>query len=248
MRFIFKDVYFNQGPRNVSALFGTKYLSPFFLHGRLLTSCFGASRGTLRAYKRDVSGHFQTPLAGTNVDEKNRLDHLTFVWHHQFLAGPGFRPLCKRYEKHLARYLLSFQSGMIDGWVSGDDFMHLFKDSLVGPAIIDSILAPVLLEQHPEFLEGFWTMHDNFWSLASGLPKWIVPRSRAALHQCLAALKAWHLWATMQSDPSAASINLSQDDDFWGSRSVRERQVLLAAVDGPTQDDVASFDLAFLWA
>jgi hypothetical protein len=114
---------------------------------------------------------------------------------------------------------------------------------LMGPAIIDAILSPALLQRHPEFLQNFWVVHENTWKLLSGLPSFLVPKPRAAANVCLNAIKSWHAWARSQSDPAEDHPSTKQSDAFWGSKHVRERQNWVGDVSGFTRFGVGVSEL-----
>jgi len=61
-------------------------------------------------------------------------------------------------------------------------------------------------------------------------------------------MKMWHVWMTENWDPSAINTLENVDDSLWGSKFVRERHLFYASVDGITKDDLASHDVALIWA
>lgn len=241
-------IFFNQEPSHVAALFSNKGLSAYFLHGPMLYTCFDLSISGRKAYISDNSGPGKIPIPGTNVDQQNRLEHRAFKWHHSYLAGPGSTGLTKRFEQSFEGRILSFAFAVESGHLNSEDLMDTVKDVLMGPAIIDAILAPALFKRQPEFLKSFWIIHANTWKLVAGLPRWLAPKPRTAVRRCLEAIKAWHAWARSHSDAHVRCTDSNQDDAFWGSKFIRERQLYVGTVDGFTQDDIATHDLALVWA
>jgi hypothetical protein len=213
----------------------------------MLSACFGISKTAKNTFSSDDSGPAKKPLPGTNIDSPNRLEYQAFKWHHDFLAGPGLPSLFRRYESSFAERLASFSSDVSTDRVNNENLLDVLKDLLMGPAILDAILGPALLKHNPHFLKSFCVIHDNTWKLTSGLPRWLAVKPLTAKKLVLTDIKSWHAWAIKLSDPHAHHPVSDQEDAFWGSKSIRERQLLVGTVDGFTQDDMASQDLALLW-
>lgn len=247
LRLYFKEIIINIGPSNVKALFENKDLSAYFLHGVVLHSCFGLSKSAKRTYLNDNSGPKKVPAPGRSVKPQNRLEFKAIKWHHDFLTGPGYPSLAARFERSFEQRLVPFVSDVRTGQMDHDDLMQLMKEDLMGPGIIDAMLGPALLQRQPSFLQHFWIVHDSTWKLVSGVPRWLASKPRVAVDRCLEAIKSWHAWARCHSDPAQA-LATEQDDAFWGSKYIRERQLISGTVDGFTDGDIASLDLALIWA
>ncbi|KAJ5179515.1 cytochrome P450 [Penicillium capsulatum] len=236
------DYYVVQGSDNVLPLLKQRSLSGFLIHGLFLHRVFGLPKSAAQRYDEDDSGEYTKPGVDSNVEPRNRMNHLTRRSFTSLLNGPGLTLLGKKLEGNLTGRLLSIHGDY--GWTHGNNFLDIFETEVTS-AVIDSICGPYLLRESPDFTKDLWTVDHNVLNLIFRLPWFITSKAHAAQSRGLAAIKRWYAWAQENFDPG--SVSPEGDDPYWGTTYFRELLAMFAAVDGFDATGVASEVFAFIW-
>ncbi|KAL4922571.1 cytochrome P450 [Aspergillus aurantiobrunneus] len=236
-----QKIYLVQGASDIAATLRQRDLSAYTLL-YILTHGFNLSPDTLKTYHADNSGAHSTPYPGSQVQPRNRVEFHTTDSVHQFLLGPGFTPLTKRFRKNIGPRLSSLPINT--EWVVKEDFLDLFRSDFTS-SLIDSMCGTYLSNRHPQFIQDLWMLEGNIWKLLFQFPRFLAPESYAARTMAVAAIKDWHSWARDHFEPT--SVDEHGNDPFWSSRFFRGRQGMFQDMDGFTADAIAPQDLAFLW-
>lgn len=80
----------------------------------------------------------------------------------------------------------------------------------------------------------------------TGIPRIFAPKAYAIRDRCIHALKIWQEHA--RGNFTSSAIGPDGDDEFWGSRSFRERNAMSLEMDGFAPEHTAHSNLSFLWA
>ncbi|KKY17551.1 putative nacht and ankyrin domain protein [Diplodia seriata] len=111
------------------------------------------------------------------------------------------------------------------------------------------VIGNVLVTDLSEFgskPELFWEYNEWIPSFVKGLPRFVIPEAYAVRERLLASIKAWHCYATQESD-KLETMPTGEEDPFWGAKYFRDRQRTLLAVDDYDGDAMASEDLGSIW-
>lgn len=213
------------------------------MHKFVLGKVFGMSTEALGLYDMDNSGCRYKPIAGTNVEPRNRIDYLTYGPITKFLSGSGMRSLWNRYELELTTRLCDLPVGA--DWADMADLTVVFERD-VSTAITNSLCGTYLLESNPNFLEELWNLDRRLDLLFRGTPRIFAPSVYARRDRLLACIKDWRNYARLNFRPD--SVDENGDDPFWGSRVFRERDKIFTDMDLLDDDAMASEDFGVVWS
>lgn len=136
----------------------------------------------IATYKADNSGPFAKHFPGSNVMDKNRIDHLTHEGFKRAFSRPGLAPMTQRY--------MSILEPKIDGlafsteWTDVPDLLQFFR-MVYGAALLEVVFGPSLTRVNPTFLQDVWQFDDSVPLLARLIPSLLFPepyRVRKSLH------------------------------------------------------------------
>jgi len=245
VRFLGHEYYFIQDRHSVAALWKqNKLSSPIEPYVLVLKYFFGMKKDALSVYKKDDSGPFHKPFAGSVVEPRNRIDWITHREILKGLTGPGLEPLTTRTAKAMVEWMN--KSPVRDDWVEYPDLMHFFQ-GLIGSSIFESLAGPALFKLNPTFSDDFWKFDKFVPKFAKGIPDFLIAGSAQIRESLLEGLKKYYSHARMHHDVSDV-IDHSSFDPFWGSGLMRARQSTFSTVDHQDDDSIASADLGLLWA
>lgn len=197
----------------------------------------------LATYKADNSGPFTKHFPGSNVKEKNRVDHFTHEGFKRAFSGPGLAPMTKRYMSILEQKLDDLP--LSTEWTDEHDLLEFFR-MVHGAALLEVVFGPSLTKVNPTFLQNLWKFDDSVPLLARLVPSLLFPepyKVRKSLH---GQLKLWYAYA--REHFSASCIYEDGDGDFyWGSELIRYQQKMYLQADNYDDDALAAADLALVW-
>lgn len=238
------DIYLVHGAKHVAEVFRTSSLSVNLAYGIALKYCFGMAQKAADMYFSDTSGTRHKPIAGSNVQSRNRVSYLTHESLLKCLLGTDLAPASDRFERALTEALHPLSVNK--EWVDFPDLSEFFND-FVGTAIIKALFGSALLSQNPDFVHDLWAYDKVVMSLAKRLPALWMPEAIKLRNKLLLSVRRWHELVRARSD----EVETIQDEDIelaWGSKMIRDRYKILLGVENQTPDSVASTDLAFIWA
>lgn len=204
---------------------------------------FGLPERVVSVYRDDDSGPFPKPYEGSNVQPKDRIDHIT---HHGFLralSGPGLLPTSRRYMHALVVRLA--EKSFSEEWTEVPDLRSFYQD-VAGSSLIECIYGPTMLRLNPTFMQNLWGFDDSVPWLARGVPSFIKPSIHRPREKCVDQLKRWYEFAREHFDESDISPD-GDGDLYWGSNLMRYRQEKLLAVKSHDDDALARMDLGLAW-
>ncbi|KAL1639426.1 Multidrug resistance protein [Diplodia intermedia] len=210
---------------------------------------FGMGKQAASRYRLDDSGANAIPRPESRVLPHNRIDYHTHRELQRFLLGSGLTPLFDRFQRAFSARLARLDPGNgaddTGGWVEKPDFFEFMALELT-PATITAMCGPALLRLSPDFPRLFWEYNEWVPSFVKGLPRFLIPRAYAVRERLLTSIKAWHCYATQESDKLETKPT-GEEDPFWGAKYFRDRQKTLLAVDDYDEDALASEDLGSIW-
>ncbi|KAF2684608.1 Pfs, NACHT and ankyrin domain protein [Lentithecium fluviatile CBS 122367] len=197
----------------------------------------------LATYKADDSGPFLKHFPGSNVMEKNRIDHVTHEGFKRAFSGPGLAPMTQRYMRILEQKLDELD--LSTEWMSVPDLTQFFR-MVHGASLLEVVFGPSLTRVNPTFMQDIWQFDDSVPLLSRLAPSILFPeayRVRKSLHS---QFKRWYAYA--REHFSETCIDEDGDGDpFWGSELIRYQQRAYLQADGIDDDALAAADLALVW-
>jgi len=197
----------------------------------------------LATYKADDSGPFTKHFPGSNVMEKNRVDHFTHEGFKRAFSGPGLAPMTNRYMRILEQKLNDLQ--ISTEWTDEPDLLQFFR-TVHGAALLEVVFGPSLTQVNPTFLQDVWKFDDYVPLLARLVPSFLFPepyRLRKSLHS---QLKLWYAYAREHFSESCIDRD-GDGDPYWGSELIRYQQRMYLQADDYDDDALAAADLALVW-
>ncbi|KAF2675666.1 cytochrome P450 [Lentithecium fluviatile CBS 122367] len=244
----FKDIYFIQDHFAVAAMWKQSQLaSPIYIYAYALQNVFGMPSTCLQAYRSDSSGPYKKPFPGTNVEPQNRVDFLTHESLVRAFSGPGLKPSFDRFQRSVERRLdgLCPRTAATE-WIQHYDMLSWFRN-IIGEALLETLFGKRLLELNPNFVEDLWHFDHSVPWLAKQIPRFLMPKAYKTRLRLLEGIKRWHSVARREFDDGMIFPD-GDGDPVWGSYLMRERQSILASVEGQDEEGVAAADLGLIWA
>ncbi|KAF2713710.1 cytochrome P450 [Pleomassaria siparia CBS 279.74] len=249
VKILHKDLYIVQGASNIVALFRASSLCtsiPFVKYA--VFTGFGLPKRAAKLFDLDNSGPGHVPHLDSNVDPLNRIDYRVHTSMVRLLTGDGFAPFWGRFMSSVTKRLtqrneeLSMRVGKKE---EQRDLIQFVADEAMG-AFLEAMCGPHLLRLCPNFLEEFWEFDRGLPSLLKGMPWLFAPRAHAARKKVLKSIRLWQAHA--RDNFTSSVIHEDGDDEFWGSRFIRDRHVMFLEMKGYDHEAVASQDLGAIWA
>lgn len=148
-----KQLYIVQGADNIRSLWKESSLSTNSNFYYALRFFFGMLEKPAQRYLLDDSGTATDPIATSQVASHNRVVYINHQLFSSFLVGPGFAPLCTRFEKELVHYRSAISATRT--WTQRSDLVQLFTIDLTRSSL-RAICGPTFLELDPDFPRRFW--------------------------------------------------------------------------------------------
>lgn len=197
----------------------------------------------LATYRADNSGAFPQPFVGSNVSERNRMDHFTHQGFKKAFTGPALVPTARRFMKDLVRRFESL--ALSNEWTEMPDLLDFFRN-VHGAALLQAVFGPSLLEINPNFIEETWKFDDSIPWLARMIPSFINPEPDRVRQRVRDQLKKWYKYAREHFTKDCIDED-GDGDPYWGSELIRYQQKMYLQADNYDDDAVASADLALVW-
>lgn len=197
--FVRGQLFLVQGAENIVSLWKSSQVSTATaVHNFYLKQIFGVSEKTLELYTADNSGCFNDPHPLSNVEPRNRIDHITHQALNRLLSGPDLSPIFNRFTENLITRLLRLDIG--GEWIDVEDLWGFFK-SEVTPAAIEAMCGSSLISLNPSIADDLWAYDSAIPDLVKkGLSRWWAPGSYAKRDHILRSIKKWHTFARVHFD------------------------------------------------
>ncbi|KAK8053075.1 hypothetical protein PG996_012376 [Apiospora saccharicola] len=243
LKALFQEVCIIQGAQNIVALFKQRGLSTRFIHHIFLSNVFLLPNEAAEICRRDDSGEYFKPRAGSTVHHHNRIDFHSRVIQNRLLLGPGQSALFGRLSSNMTKRLSCLPINT--DWTEISDLMDVFKSDLTA-ATIDALAGPALVQRHPSFARDIWLIDSNITGFILKKPRFMNFQAHEARDRAFQAVLDWRSWASSNFTPEA--VDEEGNDPFWGSSFFRERDKMFSNMDGFNAAAKASEDLSFIWS
>ena len=162
------------------------------------------------------------------------------------LSGLHLDSLTARFQHYL-----QVQSEADLACMKGDEWTGLpdlngFVEKHVFEAAIGSMFGTHILSLNPTLAEDFWNFNRVIKSLFMGLPRWTNPAAYRARDKMLESIQKWQTYAGQHCD--IARVGDVEWEPYYGSKFIRERQVLLTKRGIVDERARAAENFAFMWA
>ena len=118
--FVRGQLFLVQGAANIVSLWKYPQVSTATaVHNFYLKQIFGMSEKALKLYTADNSGCFNDPHPLSNVEPRNRIDHITHQALDRLPSGPVLSPFFNRFTENLITRLLRLDIG--GEWIDVED-------------------------------------------------------------------------------------------------------------------------------
>lgn len=223
------------GPEAVVAFFReNKRLSATSRSLTVMTNAFGCPAHLVDQFKSRTT-------ADGRPDPVEELIHRCFQ---SSLSGPGLDALTERFQTRLSTTLA--ENGPPAGrWVAIPDLGE-FVHNQVFLAVTHEFFGPYMLTLNPTIAEDFWEFNACVRSLFMGLPSLLIPQAYQLRDKMVMNILRWQRHAMEHCDVDA--IPEVDWEPYYGSKVVRERQILLNKRGIMDERARAAENFAFMWA
>lgn len=205
---------------------------------------FGCPKHVVKsAYARDNSGLAPKPLPGTSVPPEKRF----FYLHHRLvlkqLSGNSLNEMTARFLDNLDREFRAHEIG--DEWTPIPD-LYAWLEKAVFRSSIESLCGSRIFEICPNIVEEYRDYYSVTPAFLKFLPRVLAPAAHRKRDKILKSLKKWHQVAQQNNPLNSFGQEEERWDEWWGTQFVKQRKALVLAMDGMTEDGMASDDLALV--
>ncbi|KAI3396065.1 hypothetical protein diail_482 [Diaporthe ilicicola] len=160
------------------------------------------------------------------------------------LTGIGLEGFTKRFQNRLSTTLAE-NGPHASGWIEIPDLSE-FVQKQVFLAVTHEFFGPFMLSLNPTVAEDFWEYNACTRSLFMGLPSWYIPKAYKLRDKMVMNILRWQRHAMEHSKPE--EISDVDWEPYYGTRFIRERQILLNKRGITDERARAAENLAFMWA
>ena len=208
---------------------------------------FGAPAHIMRIWAADSSGINTVPLAGSTVKPQNRVFMNSHKSSLKYLSGTNLKFLSERFMSKFNQLLRDKSTINHDSFVEIED-LYAFLQNEMFYTVMEALCGPHMLRLNPSLAEDFWAFDAAAPELFQGLPRWMNPSGYAKRDKMLANIKNWHAFAKDHVDLSAAAGEGPDEDEYFGTKWLRNRAIDHSKVEGFDPDACAADDLGLLFA
>lgn len=200
----------------------------------VMTNAFGCPEHVVHQFKSRTT-------ADGRPDPVEELIHRCFQ---SGLSGPGLEALTERFQSRLSTTLA--ENGPPAGkWVEIPDLGE-FVHNQVFLAVTHEFFGPHMLSLNPTIAEDFWEFNACVRSLFMGLPSLLIPQAYKLRDKMVMNILRWQRHAMEHCE--VETIPEVDWEPYYGSRVVRERQILLNKRGIVDEKARAAENFAFMWA
>ncbi|PYH94734.1 cytochrome P450 [Aspergillus ellipticus CBS 707.79] len=163
------------------------------------------------------------------------------------LTGPALDTLSSRFQIYLReRIQEDLSSDIGSNWIEHPDF-NGWVEKRVFEAAVRSLFGDYILTVNPTLADDFWHFNLYIGALFMGAPKWWNPAAYRAREKMVSNLKRWQDFCRECCDVNTIGEDLEWEP-FYGSKFIRERQILLTRRGIMDETARAAENFAFMWA
>lgn len=241
VRVVFAGVsnYVISGPESVAAYFKeSRDLSNSTRNVIIMEKAFGCPRHLLH--------QFQSGAADQNSNDISvQVDQLIHKSVNMGLAGQDLEAVTTHFQEHYTEHLMQSAAELGNDWVQCEDICSLVEDHVFESAA-HALFGPFMLSLNPNLARDFWAFNKYFRPLVVGVPRWLSPAAYKARDTMVESIKRWQRHASLHYTPE--ELGGVDWEPLWGSKVVRERQVLLTRRRIVDETARAAENLAIMWA
>ncbi|CZT52281.1 uncharacterized protein RSE6_13579 [Rhynchosporium secalis] len=232
--------YVVSGPENVLAYFReSRSLSTTSRSVIIMKNAFGCPAHLVHQFEpREI------PLGSKPEDN---MEHQILRALNTGLSGTHLEGLAARFQDSLGEKIeKAFSDGdFATKWKEFPD-LSKFVESLVFEAAVQAMFGIHMLALNPTFTEDFLKFNSNIGTLFMGLPRFMNPSACKTREKMVENIKRW-LDFTSENCPIESLEDIDWEP-FYGSKFIRERQVLLTRRGIVDETARAAENFAFMWA
>ncbi|KAL8707416.1 MAG: hypothetical protein Q9220_007561 [cf. Caloplaca sp. 1 TL-2023] len=233
--------YVISGPESITAYFkDSKDLSTTSRSLAVLVNAFGCPNHLAYLFEP------QKPSTGPSIIVDENIEQLIHRAVQTGLSSAHLDALTTRYQKSLAAAIdadPTFDTG--SNWTELRD-LNAFVERRVFDAAVQSMFGTYMLSLNSTLSDDFWTFNRAIGTLFMGLPQFLSPAAYRARDKMLQNIKRWQRHGKEHCE-------ITQLDDVgwepcFGSKFIRERQILLDKRGITDETARAAENFAFMWA
>ena len=237
--------YVLSGPEHVTAYFKeSRDLSTTSRSVTIMENAFGCPSHLVDAFKPQTPS--VKPQTTSTTQPEESIETLIHRAVNTGLSGAPLDALTARFQEYLVEQIEEESESKIgDNWVEFPD-LNAFVEKHVFNAAIRSMFGTYILSLNPTLAEDFWKFNRFIGALFMGQPRWLRPAAYRAREKMLENIKRWQRYAHEHCD--IANLGDVKWEPYYGSRFIRERQVLLTKRGILDETARAAENFAFMWA
>ena len=165
---------------------------------------------------------------------------------HGMLSGARLETLAGRFQKTIINQVPESITEADDEWTELPDLCALVEKN-VFEAATRTVFGPYMVSLNPNLAADFWDFNRHVKALFMGVPKWLSPASFRARNKMTESVKRWQRHAAEHCNVDEIPEDVEWES-YYGSKSIRVRQQLLAKRGIVNESARAAENLAFMWA
>ncbi|KAL8826942.1 MAG: hypothetical protein Q9170_007209 [Blastenia crenularia] len=230
--------YVVSGPESVVSYFKeSRDLSTTSRSLTIMVNAFGCPNHLVDLFKP------QPPSTASNTHQHEGIEHLIHRAVKSGLSGAHLDALTARFQENLVQQIAA--GPFPETWTELPD-LNAFVEKQVFEAAMRSMFGTYMLSLNPTLAEDFWGFNQVIGTLFMSLPRWLSPAAYKKRDKMLRSIKKWQKYVGEHCD----IVKLEDVDwePYYGSKFIRERQMLLTKRGIMDETARAAENFAFMWA